>query len=104
VAHSDGDPLTITPTRVYQDEAVSRVTGDKAGATSPDASLSPLRVRAERIGNTKSPGNGCVYHITFTAEDRAGGTCAGTVLACVPHDRRANTCIDEGSLYDSLRP
>jgi len=47
------------------------VTGQEvgSGSSSPDAQLSPLAVRAERNGNTKSPGNGRVYHISFTAED-----------------------------------
>lgn len=105
VTDPDGNPLTITPTSVYQDEQVSKVTGDGAGATSPDASLSPLQVRAERNGNPKTPGNGRVYHISFTADDGVGGSCTGEVLVCVPHDQGGKpTCIDEGPLYNSLLP
>lgn len=105
VTDPDGDPLTITPTSVFQDEQVPKVTGDGAGATSPDASLSPLQVRAERNGNPKTPGNGRVYHIKFMADDGQGGSCRGEVLVCVPHDQRPGaTCIDEGPLYNSLLP
>ncbi len=105
VTDPDGNPLTITPTSVFQDEQVSKVTGDGAGATSPDASLSPLQVRAERNGNPKTPGDGRVYHISFTADDGVGGSCTGEVLVCVPHDQGGSpTCIDEGPLYNSLLP
>lgn len=104
VTDVDGDPLTITPTDVFQDEQVSG-NGDGAGATSPDASLDPLQVRAERNGTPKSPGNGRVYHINFTAEDGIGGICNGEVTVCVPHDRRKPVgCIDGGALYNSLLP
>jgi hypothetical protein len=67
----------------------------------PDATLSPLAVRAERDGK----GNGRVYHINFTAEDRQGNACTGAVTVCVSHDRgRGNSCVDNGSLFNSLNP
>jgi len=104
VTDPDGDPVTITATAIFQDEAVN-TNGVGAGNTSPDATLSPLAVRAERNGNPKSPGNGRVYHITFMAEDGMGGVCNGTVQVCVPHDQRpGSTCVDGGPLYDSLVP
>ncbi len=100
----DGDPLTTTATAVTQDEAV-KATGTGSGNTSPDATLSPLQVLAERDGNPKTPGNGRVYHIEFTADDGKGGQCIGTVKVCVPHDqRRGATCVDEGPLFNSLLP
>jgi cysteine-rich repeat protein len=105
VSDPDGDPLTITATGVFQDEPVAKVTGDGAGATSPDASSSPLQVRAERNGNRKTPGDGRVYFIKFTADDGMGGTCAGAVKVCVPHNQgQQPLCIDEGPLYNSLLP
>jgi len=104
VTDPDGDAVTITATGVLQDEHV-KATGTGSGNTSPDATLSPLAVRAERDGNPKSPGNGRVYHINFTADDGQGGTCSGSVTVCVPHDQRpGSTCVDEGPLYDSLIP
>ncbi len=104
VTDPDGDAVTITATSVSQDEAV-RETGVGAGNTAPDATLSPLAVRAERNGNPKSPGNGRVYHIGFTADDGNGGQCTGTVSVCVPHDQgKGSACVDGGPLYNSLAP
>lgn len=100
VTDPDGDPVTITPNSVFQDEAVL---GGSSGNTSPDATLSPLTVRAERNGNPKTPGDGRVYHIGFTANDGKGGSCTGTATVCVPHDQgQGNACIDGGALFDSL--
>lgn len=104
VTDPDGDPITITATSVRQDEIV-KGNGLGSGNTDPDATLIPLAVRAERNGNPKTPGNGRVYHIGFTASDGHGGTCTGTALVCVPHDQRpTGVCIDGGPLYDSLKP
>lgn len=102
VIDPDGDPITITPTGVSQDEPTQ---GASSGNTSPDATLTPLAVRAERNGNPKTPGNGRVYHIGFTASDGQGGSCTGMVMVCVPHDQgQGKACIDEGALFNSLAP
>ncbi|MBI2986154.1 MAG: hypothetical protein HYY45_05230, partial [Deltaproteobacteria bacterium] len=104
VTDPDGDQVTITAAAIKQDELV-RETGVGSGNTAPDATLSPLAVRAERNGNPKSPGNGRVYHIDFTADDGKGGQCTGAVTVCVPHDQRPGaTCVDGGPLYNSLAP
>jgi hypothetical protein len=40
--------------------------------------------------------------VRFSAHDERGGTCAGTVVVCVRHDRRpGGTCGDQGPLFDS---
>jgi cysteine-rich repeat protein len=102
VTDPDGDAVTITATSVTQDEPVLGG-GQGAGNTSPDASLSPLAVRAERNGNPKTPGNGRVYHISFTATDPSGDSCSGVVSVCVPHDQRPGAgCVDGGPLYPSI--
>jgi hypothetical protein len=102
VTDAENDPVTITATGVTQDEKV-RTPGAGSGNTSPDAALSPLAVRAERNGNPKTPGNGRVYHISFTADDGQGGSCNGAVNVCVPHDRRPGaTCVDGDPLYNSI--
>lgn len=104
VVDPDGDPVTIAATSIFQDELVKSA-GTGSGNTSPDGTLSPLEVRAERNGNPKTPGNGRVYHIGFTATDDKGATCDGEVEVCVPHDQgKGSTCVDGGSLYDSLVP
>lgn len=101
ISDPDGDALTITATSIWQDEPLTGQ-GQGAGNTPWDATLSPLTVRAERNGNPKTPGNGRVYHINFTATDPAGASCTGTVLVCVPHDQRPGiTCVDGGSLVKS---
>jgi hypothetical protein len=102
VTDAEGDPITITATLVTQDEAVNGK-GIGSGNTSPDAALSPLAVRSERNGNKKTPGDGRVYHVSFTADDGQGGSCDGTVHVCVPHDERPGaTCVDGGPLYNSI--
>lgn len=104
VTDPDGDPVTITIDSIFQDEPVS-VQG--AGNTAPDGrgvGTDVAEVRAERSGTKKVPGNGRVYHIAFTADDGNGGTCAGTVQVCVPHDESGEECVDDGPLYDSTCP
>ncbi len=102
VTDSDGDALAITITAVHQDEPTN-TQGD--GNTSVDAAIdgSTARVRAERSGNPRVPGDGRVYHISFTADDGNGGACSGTVRVCVPHDQgQGATCVDGGPLFPSI--
>jgi hypothetical protein len=96
VTDPDGDPVSLIVDGVFQNE---EVIGRGSGQTSPDASLSPLEVRAEREGG----GSGRVYQIDFTADDGNGGACESTVNVCVPHDQESgNGC--EGTLFDSTSP
>lgn len=105
VTDPDGDSPGITVTGVRQDEPVNDL-GD--GNTAPDARINAngtADVRAERAGTPRVPGDGRVYHISFTADDGNGGACSGEVTVCVPHDQgRRSTCVDGGPLYDSLAP
>jgi hypothetical protein len=61
------------------------------------------KVRAERVGSKKVPGNGRVYHIGFIAADGHGSSCSGEVLVGVPHNQ-GNVPIDDGAVYDSTVP
>lgn len=100
VTDPDGDAVAITIDSIFQDEPVD-TTGD--GKFVPDGQgvgTSTAEVRAERAGTPKVPGNGRYYHIGFTADDGAGGSCTGEVLVAVPHDQNKPP-IDEGPLYDS---
>ena len=119
VTDPDGDPVTITVTGVTQDESPNE-SGD--GNTCPDAVLSDgaVQLRAERSG----AGNGRVYAVSFSASDGRGGSCAGSVLVCVPHDLgqdpgpaadfgmagllssapRGGTCVDDGQAFNALGP
>ena len=95
--------MTITVTGVRQDEPVGESCGRGDGNTSPDAVLKGHKaaMRAERQGG----GNGRVYHLSFTAKDRDGATCCGTVTTCVPRDNGPKgSCRDDGPRYDSLAP
>ena len=101
VTDPDGDRVTITVTRILQDEP-SDTLGDAStaidgfGVGTPQAS-----VRAERSGTPKVPGNGRVYEIQFTGSDGRGGSCSGAVLTSVPHDQGKGPAIDDGIRYDS---
>jgi hypothetical protein len=99
VTDPNDDTVTVTITGVTQDEPVNGL-GD--GDTSPDAVIQGdgVLLRAERAGT----GNGRVYRVSFTADDGFGGRCTGSVKICVPHDRHADVCVDDGQRYNSTRP
>lgn len=104
ISDPDGDPTTVTITSIFQDEPVN-TKGD--GSTATDGSgvgTSTAMIRAERSGSPQVPGNGRVYHISFTAVDGNGGSCSGTVQVKVPHDQRGTSAVDDGPLYDSTQP
>ena len=99
VTDVDGDDPEVIVVGVTQDEPLVG-TGD--GDTCPDVSGveidETVSLRAERSGS----GDGRVYHVSFTADDGAGGTCAGEVVVCVPHDQgKGAACADGGPLVDS---
>jgi len=102
---ADGDALTITVNSISQDEPINGL-GD--GDTSPDGDgigTSTAMVRAERQGTPRAPGNGRVYHISFTVSDGLGGTCTvPDATVGVPHDQspQRGTAIDGGKLFDSV--
>lgn len=103
VTDPDGNPVTITINKIYQDEPVN-TTGD--GNFTPDGKgvgTSIAAVRAERVGTPKVPGDGRFYHISFTATDSYGLACSGEVLVAVPHDQN-KAPVDGGPLYDSTTP
>lgn len=106
VSDPDGHSLTLQVTSIRQDEPVDT---EADGRHVPDGRIVPnagggshAEVRAERAGTPKRPGDGRVYHIGFTADDGQGGSCAGEVTVCVPHDQgRRPVCVDGGPVYDS---
>jgi hypothetical protein len=100
VTDPDGDPLTITIDAIRQDEPVD-TTGD--GAFTPDGGglgTDTAWVRSERSATKKTPGNGRVYHISFTADDGRGGTCSCTVLVGVPKNVKKPR-VDDGAVFVS---
>jgi hypothetical protein len=101
VSDPQGQTASIRIDGIAQDEPAYST----AGLTCPDGTgigTSTAQVRAERSSGPKGPGNGRVYHISFTATDPDGYACTGTVRTCVPFQGNRAICIDEGPRYDSL--
>jgi von Willebrand factor A domain-containing protein 7 len=96
VTDPDGDPVTLTVTKITQDEPVD---GKGDGHTVPDGtgtgSATPA-LRAERNGG----GDGRVYTISFTANDSRSAQCQGAVNVSVPKNSH-DPAVDSGQLYDS---
>jgi hypothetical protein len=115
VTDPDSRKVKLTVTHVTQDEPVGcrarrgsrdydEGDDETRGCrhTTPDAIIhrdGHVALRAER----REHDNGRVYHITFQADDGAGGQCTGRVTVCVPHDRRHPTCVDDGQRYDATQ-
>ncbi len=96
VTDPDCDPVTITITRIVQDEPVD---GAGDGNTCPDAQgvgASAAQLRAERSGS----GNGRVYTIYFTATDKQGNSSKGRVKVGVPKSSNS-AAVDDGTEFDS---
>jgi len=95
VADAEEPGVRITITGVTQSEPVNGL-GD--GDSSPDAVLqgNPVLLRSERSGS----GTGRFYRVGFTATDTNSASCNGSVVVCVPHDRR-DACIETGGWYQS---
>jgi cysteine-rich repeat protein len=100
-----GAPVSISVTGITQDEPLL---GQGDGNTCPDGlgvGTPTARLRAERAGTPSLPGDGRVYHVSFTATSGSAGECTGTVTVCVPHDQRpGHACVDGGALVDSTGP
>lgn len=105
VTDPDGDPVTINIYSITSDEATGTKKGAGGDKHAPDAEVDAgglgtdtASVRAERSGL----GNGRVYEISFTASDGEGGSCAGSVTVCVPHDQSEECeCVDDGQNYNA---
>lgn len=96
VTDPDGNAVTLAVTSIFQDEAVNAA---GSGNTAPDGQgvgSTTAQVRAERTGGA----NGRVYTIAFIANDGNGGSCTGTVLVGVPHDKK-DTPVNDSALFDS---
>jgi hypothetical protein len=101
VTDADGDPVTISVTKVTQDEWVPGSDTNIPGAwVCPDAVNmgSYAQVAAEWFGAT-SGGNGRMYVISFTANDGRGGSCTGSVRVCVKSG--STSCYNDGQYHTS---
>ncbi|HNP65270.1 MAG TPA: hypothetical protein PKH39_15140, partial [Woeseiaceae bacterium] len=98
VVDSSGASTVIVAQGILQDEVVN---GEGDGNTAPDGRIlenGTPEVRRERSGLE----DGRVYEILFEARNSSGGSCTGSVLVGVPHDRGAGSVpIDSGVRYDS---
>jgi hypothetical protein len=105
VTDPDNDPISITITSIRQDEPVNTVGDGNTEVDGTGIGTSTAEVRAERTGNKRVPGNGRVYHISYSAADGNGGTCSGAVKVGVPHDQGGRPQpVDDGPIYDSTAP
>jgi hypothetical protein len=104
VTDSDSDPVTITITRILQDEPTNTLGDGDTWVDGGGVGTSRAWVRAERSGTPRVPGNGRVYEIFFTASDGRGGTCSNSVKVGVPHDQDHRPAVDDGVRYDSTVP
>ncbi len=101
VTDPDADPITITITKVFQDE---RLDDPGSGNTCPDAAGVGTDV-ALLLDERNGGSDGSVYHVTFSAADGRGGHCTGTVAVCQLHDQgQGEQCVDGGPLFDSTGP
>lgn len=103
VTDPEGDAITIRVTGIRQDEPVDTEGDGKHVPDGKGVGTATAEVRAERSGTKKTPGNGRVYHIAFTATDPGGRTCSGSVEVGVPHDKK-DTPVDDGPTFDSTLP
>jgi hypothetical protein len=104
VTDPEGNPVTLTISRITSDEATASEKGAGGANHAPDASgvgTGNAMVRAERSGLK----DGRVYVISFTARDSKGATSTGQVLVKVPHDWSDKACpaVDSGQKYDATQ-
>lgn len=98
VTDADGDPVSVRITAIMQDEPVESRGDGTSCSDGFGVGTDTARLRAERSGIS----DGRVYHVSFVADDGAGGQCTGEVTVCVPRSRgRAHGCIDQGPLFES---
>jgi hypothetical protein len=90
----DGDPVTVTVTRVTQDELTR---GRRDAALQSVSGL--VLIRSERDVH----GDGRVYAVTYKVTDPNGGICSGTVGVSVPR-RYREAAVDSGQANNSLLP
>jgi len=101
VTDPDGDPVSITITKILQDEPTNTLGDGSTWVDGGGVGTSRAWVRAERSGTPKVPGNGRVYEIFFNVSDGRGGTCSSSVIVGVPHDQDHRPAIDDGVRYES---
>ena len=79
VTDPDGDPVSVTITKILQDEPTNTLGDGSTWVDGGGIGTSRAWVRAERSGTPRVPGNGRVYEIFFTVSDGKGGTCSNSV-------------------------
>jgi len=98
VSDPAANPLTFQINWITQDEPTSNLGGGDVPIDAVINSDGTFLLRAER----NDSGDGRVYLVDFTATDRRGTSCTGTVRVCVPIQGRS-TCTDDGQNYNSLQ-
>ncbi|MEW6751268.1 MAG: cadherin-like domain-containing protein [Candidatus Latescibacterota bacterium] len=88
VTDVEGDAATITVARITQVEPIDEGGGGRFVPDGAGLRTATAYLRAERLGNGRTPENGRVYVVHFAAVDAAGARTPGTVPVAVPHDPR----------------
>jgi hypothetical protein len=96
-----GDTVTISITGVTQDESVTAKSDTATTWTCPDAIISGATVKLSAEALSTSPNNGRVYAISYTATDKAGASCTGTVKVCARTGTTA--CVQETTKFTSTK-
>ena len=103
IVDPDGDSVFVLVNSIFQDEPVNGIGDGNTARDGRGVGTPTAEVRAERSGTKKTPGDGRVYHISFSASDESGATCSGTVQVGVPKSKK-KTPVDGGPIYDSTVP
>jgi hypothetical protein len=101
VTDPDGGQPAIAITKILQDEPTNTLGDGNTWIDGFGVGTSIARIRAERSGTPKVPGDGRVYEIVFTATDTHGALCTGSVFVGVPHDEGHGPAMDSLVRYDS---
>jgi VCBS repeat-containing protein len=98
----EGTDIEITITGIRQDEPTNTIGDGNTPIDGYGVDSATARVRAERSGSKRVPGDGRMYYISFTGTDADGATCTGVVEVGVPHDQGMSHTIGAGGpIYSS---
>lgn len=105
VTDPEGDPVTVTITRVVQDEPVAGLWDDDQSPDAAGVGTPCVMLRAEcDPGTEENPGNGRVYTVTFKAEDVHGASTVGRVKVTVPPGvLPCDKAVEDETKYDSTK-
>lgn len=104
ITDPEGDPVTVTITKVTQDEPVAGLSEEDEGPDATGVGGQFVWLRGERFtGTSDEPANGRVYTVHFKATDILGASASGKVKVSVPPGiLPTDVAVDDGQMYDSI--